>query len=386
MKIIVACYTDLRNGGGGATVAKNIAVALKSRGYHVAMLSRADSADKTGCDEYESIPVEYFYAPSGKFWRVPSIGRSSRIAKVLARHEKPDVFVGVSVYMMNAAQKVWPDVRRVFLFPCLLMHCLKFTNPQPDFWARLDRYSIGFQERKALLNSDRIIFQSPVMLKDAMSLASFDEDKAVICPHGSVHAGRLPRATRSEMREKLSTPQNAFLMLCAGSLDANKNVGWIIESLARLKRDDVWLWIAGDGPQKAELLKKTAKLGLEKRVQFLGQRDDMPELYGAADLFIHAAWYDALPFVCSEAMSFALPVLGPENHWPKVTSSMEYMINDKRQGWLYDLENPDGLYNAMRIAIENREKLPEMGKSAQKREHIILNWNNYVNAVEGAFR
>lgn len=384
MKILVACYTDLRNGGGGATVAKNIAASLKARGYGVAVLSRADGQDRVGHDEYDSIPVEYFYAPSGKFWRVPSLGRSSRIAKVLEKYDRPDVFIGVSVYMMNAARKVWPETRRIFLFPCLLYRCMKFTNPHPDIWAAIDRRCIGMQEKSALRHSDKILFQSPVMLNDAMSFAGFDCERAIICPHGSVHAGKPSPVSRDEMRKKFSTPSDAFVMLCAGNLDPNKNVEWIIESMSRLKRDDMWLWIAGEGPEKAKLIEKTAKLGLSGRVKFLGWQSDMPGLYGAVDLLVHAAWYDALPFVCSEAMSFGVPVIGPANNWPKVISSMEYMINDTRQGWIYDLEDPEGLANVMRKALENRDKLPEMGKSAQKREQSQLSWNNYVTAVEGA--
>lgn len=384
MRIIVACFADLRNGGGGATLAKGVADGLLARGHSVRILSRAETPENIGQDEYNSMPVEHYYVPAEKFWRVPSLGRSGRLAKVLRKYEQPDAFLGVSPYLMNAARKVWPEAWRVYLFPCLLYRCLKFTNPRPDIWARIDRCVIGMQEKAALQRSDRVIFQSPVMRDDAMDFAVFDPDKAVVCPYGSVHAGKVPAAGRDEVRKKFATPADAFVLLCAGSLDANKNVGWIIESLAKLERPDVWLWISGDGPQKEELIQKTAKLGLSGRVKFLGWQDDMPGIYGAADLMVHAAWYDALPYVCMEAMSFALPVIGPANDWPKVTSSMEYMINDGRQGWIYDLLDPDGLANALRKALANRSKLTDMGKSAQKREQSQLSWDNYVTAVEGA--
>ena len=49
--------------------------------------------------------------------------------------------------------------------------------------------------------------------------------------------------------------------------------------------------------------------GLDRYVLFLGQRDDVPELMGAADLFALPSRFEGLPLVVLEAMAAGVPVV-----------------------------------------------------------------------------
>jgi len=67
-------------------------------------------------------------------------------------------------------------------------------------------------------------------------------------------------------RSDFNTPANAPLIFTAGRLHENKGFDVLIRAIARL--DDVYLWVAGEGPLKDDLQKLVADLNLGHRVRF----------------------------------------------------------------------------------------------------------------------
>lgn len=78
----------------------------------------------------------------------------------------------------------------------------------------------------------------------------------------------------------------------------------------RERRPDVSLLIAGDGPERASYEGEVKKRGLD-RVYFLGyqQREQLPELFAIADLFVFHTLSDPFGAVLSEAMAAEVPVV-----------------------------------------------------------------------------
>src|SRR5204863_9966841 len=77
------------------------------------------------------------------------------------------------------------------------------------------------------------------------------------------------------------------------------------------------LLLFGDGALRPALEARVARLGLGERVRFAGrvERDRIPALFAAADLFLlpsvhdHAGNVDGLPNTLLEAMASALPIV-----------------------------------------------------------------------------
>lgn len=78
----------------------------------------------------------------------------------------------------------------------------------------------------------------------------------------------------------------------------------------RERRSDVSLLIAGEGPERPLYEEEVKKRGLD-RVYFLGyqQRDQLPELFAIADLFVFHTLFDPFGAVLSEAMAAEVPVV-----------------------------------------------------------------------------
>ena len=75
------------------------------------------------------------------------------------------------------------------------------------------------------------------------------------------------------------------------------------------QHSDVRLLIAGDGPTRPDVEKRTKELGIQKKVHFLGVRTDIHELLCCADIFVLFSAVEGMPLTLIEAMSCGIPVV-----------------------------------------------------------------------------
>jgi glycosyltransferase involved in cell wall biosynthesis len=137
--------------------------------------------------------------------------------------------------------------------------------------------------------------------------------------------------TRNAIRKELSTPEEAAVIIQASRLEAWKGQRLLLEALSQLRQVAGWIcWIAGGAqrPSEAtyleELKSMTVASGIADRVRFLGQRSDVSELLGSADIhcqpntqpepfgvaFIEAL-YAGLPVVTT-SMGAAVEIVDPQ--------------------------------------------------------------------------
>ena len=104
------------------------------------------------------------------------------------------------------------------------------------------------------------------------------------------------------------------LALFVGRVAHEKNIGFLLEALLQTRQlcPEVLLLIAGEGPAMADLKKRTAELGLQQSVLFIGYLDRkqaLPDCYAAADVFVFASRTETQGLVLLEAMAAGLPVI-----------------------------------------------------------------------------
>lgn len=119
-------------------------------------------------------------------------------------------------------------------------------------------------------------------------------------------------------------------ILTVSRLVSWKNIDQIILSLVELK--DFSLDIAGEGPEKENLVSIVKKNRLEKRVRFHGQLNqrDVYKLMLESDLFILNSSYEGLPHVIVEAMYANLPVICSN------VGGCPEIVKNNRTGLLFD--------------------------------------------------
>lgn len=85
----------------------------------------------------------------------------------------------------------------------------------------------------------------------------------------------------------------------------------VFEEVAKLIPEAVLL-LVGVGPLKEELNRMVMEKNLDKKVLFLGARDDVPGLLQAMDVFLLPSHFEGLPIVQVEAQCSGLPVLSSD--------------------------------------------------------------------------
>jgi glycosyltransferase EpsF len=118
-------------------------------------------------------------------------------------------------------------------------------------------------------------------------------------------------ASRAKARDGLGLVGNQFVIGHVGRFTPQKNHRFLLEAFSRAaaKRDDLVLLCAGSGEAEALAESWVAERGLTGKVRFLGQRDDVNELYQAFDVFAMPSLYEGLGLVGVEAQAVGLPCL-----------------------------------------------------------------------------
>ena len=130
------------------------------------------------------------------------------------------------------------------------------------------------------------------LLNNAIDLDKFKYDKKV----------------RESKRKELGIKKDTLVIGHIGRFVQQKNHTFLIDIFNEIvkKNKDSVLLLAGQGPLLEETKAKVKELGIEEKVQFLGQRSDANELYQAFDVFLLPSLYEGLPVVGVEAQAAGL--------------------------------------------------------------------------------
>ena len=115
--------------------------------------------------------------------------------------------------------------------------------------------------------------------------------------------------TREEKRAELGVAEDEIMILSVGELQTRKNHEVMIRALAQLNDPKVKYIICGRGELLEKLQGLVRDLGIERQVQFLGYRLDIPDIMHAADIYGHPSKREGLGLACLEAMNVGLPLV-----------------------------------------------------------------------------
>ena len=139
---------------------------------------------------------------------------------------------------------------------------------------------------------------------------TYDQGKVYLLNNAiDVDKFKYDEKIRKEKRKELNIKDNQLVIGHIGRFVQQKNHEFLIDIFNEIYKQDknAILLLIGEGPLKEEIQNKVNELGLDKNVQFLGQRDDANELYQAMDLFLFPSLYEGLGMVLIEAQCAGLP-------------------------------------------------------------------------------
>ncbi|HIE45191.1 MAG TPA: glycosyltransferase family 1 protein [Flavobacteriaceae bacterium] len=101
---------------------------------------------------------------------------------------------------------------------------------------------------------------------------------------------------------------NSIKLIMVASFRKQKNHKTLIKALSNLN-SNYTLSLVGEGDNLENIKSLTKELNLEKRVHFLGFRNDIAELYRNHDIFVLSSHSEGFGLVAVEAMASGLPVI-----------------------------------------------------------------------------
>jgi glycosyltransferase involved in cell wall biosynthesis len=142
---------------------------------------------------------------------------------------------------------------------------------------------------------------------------------------------------------------------------------------------DVQFQVVGDGLRRAELEALVRAGGLERRVRFLGHREDVPRLLAEADVFVLPSRSEAFPNCAIEAMAAGLPVVA------SATGGLLDLIEHGHTGLLFEPGNPEALAAALRHLFTDRGTAAGIGQRAQTQVRQRYSFERMVRSFEDLY-
>jgi glycosyltransferase involved in cell wall biosynthesis len=171
----------------------------------------------------------------------------------------------------------------------------------------------------------------------------------------------VPRRSREVVREHLSTPASAKVLISVGNLSPEKRLDRFLRVIQRQITDNnnLRVWIVGDGVLRNELEAYAHKLGIDWCVLFLGSQEDVASLYHAADLHVLTSDTEGIPGVVLEAALAGLPSVAT-----RVGGVMDCIL-DGKTGLLINPDDENGFAKAIAELLRDSEKRKAMGEAAR---------------------
>jgi len=210
--------------------------------------------------------------------------------------------------------------------------------------------------------TDRIITVSEALRQELILKEGVDPGRVVTIYNGIEPVPvRLPRGRRQALAG-LGLPPFGQVVGTIARLAPQKGVDCFLKAAAMLIRDyQVNFVIVGDGPLRRRLEAEAVSLGLENRVVFTGEREDVPAILPVFDIFVLTSLTEGFPLAILEALAAARPVIATR------VGGIPEVIVDNYTGLLVKPGDPAGLALAIAELLSDREKAVTLGRTGQAR-------------------
>ena len=239
----------------------------------------------------------------------------------------------------------------------------------PHVWHVREIYSgTGFDRawpryRRALARAAAVPCVSRATAAQFDGLPGDREHVRVIHDGLAVDAVRAPRA---DARAALGLPSETPVVAMLGRISAWKGQDLLVRALAAPQLASIGAIgvIAGDAwpsaPERLQdVVQLAARLHVADRVHFIGFRDDVENIYGAADIIaVPSTAPDPLPGAAVEAAAAGCAVLAADH------GGLPEIIRDGETGRLFAAGDPVALASAARALLDDGEQRDRFGAAA----------------------
>jgi UDP-glucose:(heptosyl)LPS alpha-1,3-glucosyltransferase len=237
-----------------------------------------------------------------------------------------------------------------------------------------------FLEKRCFNNAKRIIANSHMIKDEIVNAYDINPEKIDVVYNGVASKMVDYQGSFNRLSKEFNIERNTPILLYVGSGFKRKGVEEFLEIIAKLKTENIQVFIIGK-EKNLEYYKQLSKdLRIDKKVIFTGPRSDVDDFYIISDIFLFPTRYEPFSDVLLEAMSFENAVFTTKQNGAHEILEDEYIMSNSRDfsvagkidALLEDVEALSAIkqvnnLKANELSIElNMQKTIEIIKEAQK--------------------
>lgn len=241
----------------------------------------------------------------------------------------------------------------------LVIRSRHFDVPVPNPWLSRHVYATL---------ADHLITTSPKVAADFRALFRLSEDRVTAIPTGVEVAKFSPEGGTASF--EFPPESRGPLIGIIGIIRRAKGHAVLFDAMRLLNESGLATRcvVVGDGPSRPPAEQRARELGLTSRVQFLGQRDDVPAILRALDVLAIPSLHEAIPQVGLQALATKTPVVASN------VGGIPSIIRPGETGRLCAPGDATSLASALRETLTDlapTRAMCERGRALVEREHTV---------------
>ncbi len=293
---VLQVINSLEIGGGTEKIVLDLALSLKSRGVNVEVLSIKNpylSSKGSYCDILKLQGIAVHFLNESKLYAPINIFRCFRLLK---------------------SNKY--DIVHSHLFPTQYIVAAANCISSSKTTLITTEHSTNNNRRSILIFKllDKLIYKcySQIIcisqgVKESLKL-HLNQRKNMIVINNGIDNGYYYAAEPTSIKSLLKINYVPFLILQIASFRKAKDQDTLIHAMTCLP-NDIHVAFAGDGERINICKQIVEKLNLQKRVHYLGVRDDLPNIIKSADVVVVSSHWEGFGLAAIEGMASGKPVI-----------------------------------------------------------------------------
>lgn len=351
--------------GGAETVLKNLVETMTRKGLYKPVICSIRPVGEVGMTIDKSIKILSLNVNS-KF----NILAFFRLFRII-RNENPDI---INAHLFHAI--IMARIMRLFTSGIKVISTLHNEN-------------LGGRFRGLILKLTDFLSLANTTISETVTnkmrrIGAVPENK-VVTIHNGVNIDRFKEQEHAQnIREEFGLPNDSKILLSVGRLARAKGYDILIDSFSALRgKNNIFLLIIGEGPERPLLESKIKEFGLSGRVFLPGSRHNIEAYLSETDIFILPSRWEGMPMAIIEAMVAKRPVIAT------AVGGTKDLIEDGQTGFLLNNLNRENLANKIRevldIGTEGLDVITERAFGAVKDEYsqdkMTRNYEELFNKV-----
>jgi L-malate glycosyltransferase len=187
-----------------------------------------------------------------------------------------------------------------------------------------------------------------------------------------------------ELKKQYNITNNDFVFVSAGRMNTEypKNFSFLIRAFANVAQtnNNAKLILIGDGNMLDEYKKLAVELNVANQIIFPGYQGEVDKFFAISNVFCLFSVSESFGLAAVEAQMNKIPAIVSQ------VGGLQYTVVTNKSGFVVPSNDLDAATNAMLYAINNPEKMIEMGNFAFEYVNQNFHENHYVDNLFNFYR